>query len=551
MVRYQLDHDSDVVDENTDYINQNMTEIATTVSDDYDDDILMEDVAGGPPGDHGEDEDYNSGLGEEEDKGEQTDCLHSTSRALSNYTGNALDRPPGTTIQENHYHIYYTPPPEYYDDGPSSSCCGRWICRIVTSWWFVAIMALSFQVVYNYGPPVAPPRQSVASAGGTAEIVLWKEFWDNQLDAVKNLIKTWGHELPVHVSSWCWQGLRDDLLTQFNREHLIQPNPLDENGGEQSHSLNHCMWESQLFRPHASGTNKGLMLHRNRLKETLLASVFGQDLAVDMIDQTITSRRNLRSVSPILLYLTGASYVGKTHLAKALSLALFNPQSKIHDGNIKCKFDQIGDNRSPILTLHSKDISKADNGEKSIDQILKHIQITSPIFGGSAVIITHVEELPPGVVNKIISRLASSVGLADSASSATADYPNLLVVFTSNVASRVIQKSIQRYGGVDHIPSLELQAFLSHHVDTFHAGQRAEQNDLLPSLGEENPIATKPLSAVSIRVSNLDNFAFEYRKLYRIGSTVSPSYNFFVRLFVLCFSFWMSLCPFSPLANRS
>ena len=506
MVRYQLHRDVDGVDENTNYIEERMNSIAVAVSEDYGDDIQMEDADElSTDGQQVQDDDYNSGSGEEgsnEEDEEEEETRDGISRALTTHTGNALARP-GTTIEEHHYHIYYTPPPEYYNDGLSSSCCGRWICRIVTSWWFVAMIALSFQIIYNYGPPAAPP---VRPADGPAEVVMWPEFLNHQFDLVKTLAKTWGHELPVHVSSWCWQGLRDDVFTFFNHPRwrlgfggvISQPsNPSRPAEGKDDINPQHCMWDPQIFQRAASNSIDGLSLSHNRLRDELRDRVFGQDLAIDMVHRTITARGDLLSstvkdtTSPIFLYFTGGPHVGKTQLATSLSQLLFSAPAAGTTGWERCNFDLIEHEHGPILTLHSADIAKEIGPEKHFNAILEHIQVTAPVFGGAVVIVTHAEELPPGVFNRIVRRLSYAVESATTTSS----HPNTLVIFTSNVASRVIQKSIQMYGGVGNIPASELQAFLSHHVDIFHRDGGSEQKELSSS-PIDDPDSSTPTSMV-------------------------------------------------------
>ena len=539
MVRYQLHHDVDGVDENTNYIEDRMNSIAVAVSEDYGDDIQMEDVDEmSTDGQQEQDDGYNSGSGEEvsnEEDEEEEEPRDGISRALTTRTRNALARP-GTTIEEHHYHIYYTPPPEYYNDGLSSSCCGRWICRIVTSWWFVAMIALSFQIIYNYGPPAAPP---VRPADGPAEVVMWPEFLNHQFDLVKTLAKTWGHELPVHVSSWCWQGMRDDVFTIFNHPRwrlgfgdiISQPSkPSRLAEGKDDINPQHCRWDPHIFQRAASISIDGPSLYHNRLRDELKDHVFGQDIAIDMVHRTITTRGDLQSstvkdtTSPIFLYFTGGPRVGKTQLATSLSRLLFITPPAGTNGGERCNFDLIQHEHGPILTLHSKDIAKEVDLEKLFNVFLEHIQDTAPVFGGAVVIVTHAEELPSGVFNKIVRRLSYAPEAATTTSGVSAGHPNLLAIFTSNVASRVIQKSIQMYGGVGNIPASELQAFLSHHVDLFHRGGGAEQKELSSS-SVDDPDSSTPASMVRNLVHDLEFplSIINWRSLTLLDSSLNAS----------------------------
>jgi hypothetical protein len=411
------------------------------------------------------------------------------SNVLTRYrrpTTSLLRRAPTTTaIQEHHYHIYYTPPPEYYqnhnenDDVSRPNGLHRVCVRVLGSWWFVALLALGGQIIYNYGPP-APPLPLTGTASTTPILstvegepvvvaLSWPEFWNHQRTLAGKLLRTWGVELPTHVSFWCWQGIRNDFLNKY-----YTSSSWDEHQGNNNHGLadhQDCKWQPHLFTE--ENTSNQLAFHSiQSLQQNLKNHVVGQDQAIDMIGQVIMTRRKRHSsysklsLSPILMYLTGGVGVGKAHLAYALSRLVFSSspfsQSDSHGNGCNLGSDEAGS--QPIFIVDSMDHSDDSDEARIMQQIKDHATQAASSFGGAAVVLTHIEELRPTVFAQLVRTLASSGGFPSTASGS----PNLLVIFTSNVGARVIQKTIQMYGGIAPIPPLELGTLLSYQVDLFH-----------------------------------------------------------------------------------
>jgi hypothetical protein len=311
-------------------------------------------------------------------------------------------------------------------------------------------------LIQRYGPPAPPPTIS--------EHTTWTDLFQHEYQVVSNLVKTWGHELPAHISYWCWQGIRDDM------RHTIFPFI------SFTKTSNKCLW-----RIPTSAT-------------AIQNQVVGQEIAVERVFHAI---QGWKQETPLLLYLTGRPGVGKQHLIKTLANTLFG-----------------GCDDPPLLHLKSHSHSHSHDAydfdaqpeasslyQQTIDHVLDHSK-------SSVIVLEHVEQLPAGSFLHFVKQVQSSEA-----------FHSTILIFTSNVGVRSMDRSIQRYGGdIASIPQAELQSFISYEVDLFHNDENEDEGTANVSL-----VSTVYVSPLCIDVKD------------EILSLVSAILSVII-------SYWMRLC---------
>jgi hypothetical protein len=233
--------------------------------------------------DENDDHDYNdaqnaeSELESEDEQQQQQQQQQERSLTPTTTTSTALwTRSPatthgGVTPVQHHYHVYVPPPSR------QSSYCGRFF-----NWWFLVWIILVSHFIQRYGPPAPPPTIPQHNT--------WTDLFQHQYQVLSDLVKTWGHELPAHVSYWCWQGIRDDL------HHTILP------FFSFSKNYEKCPWIIPTS------------------PTSIQRQVVGQEIAVERVFHAI---QGWKQEAPLLLYLTGRTGVGKLHLIKTLAHTFF------------------------------------------------------------------------------------------------------------------------------------------------------------------------------------------------------------------------------------
>jgi hypothetical protein len=161
--------------------------------------------------------------------------------------------------------------------------------------------------------------------------------------------------------------------------------------------------------------------------------------------------------TPLLLYFTGRPGVGKRHLIKTLAHTLFG-----------------GCDEPPLLHLksHSHDDDDYDTQPKAsslyqqtLDHVLDH---SKP----SVIVLEHVEQLPAGSFLHFVQQVQSSPA-----------FHSTILIFTSNVGVRSMDRSIQRYGGdIASIPQAELQSYVAYEVGLFHNDENEDEGTANVSL---------------------------------------------------------------------
>ena len=311
----------------------------------------------------------------------------------------------GVTPVQHHYHVYVPPPSR------QSSYCGRFF-----TWWLLVWIILVSHLIQRYGPPAPPPT--------IPEHTTWTDLFQHQYQVVSNLVKTWGHELPAHVSYWCWQGIQDDV------HHTILPFI------SFSKHINKCPW-----RIPTSPT-------------AIQSQVVGQEIAVERVFHAIKA---WKQDTPLLLYLTGRPGVGKRHLIKTLAHTLYDDCDDSPLFHLKSKSDHAYgyDTQPEASSLY----------QQTLDHVLGH---SKP----SVIMLEHVEQLPAGSFLHFVQQVQSS-----------AAFHSTVLIFTSNVGVRSMDRCIQRYGGdIASIPQAELQSYISYEVGLFHNDETEDEGTANVSL---------------------------------------------------------------------
>ena len=312
---------------------------------------------------------------------------------------------------QHHYHIYM-PPPQASSSSPG--CCRR----IIFSWWTLSTVLLIAHVIARYGPPAPPPPSHNNNA--ETEPISWNFFLKEQFQIASKLIKTWGHELPSHVSYWCWQAIRDDMMsTKLSFGSNVNHNNLED----------------------------PCEMNLSQISLNLKEHVMGQDYAVDQLSSALTNwndqlQNSLDEIGnhhdhkipgPLFLYFTGGTSVGKRFLAQTMAHALFD----------QCDLED------PFLEMSGSEVSSLSSLE---DELLSGITRS-----GSVVYVSKVEQMEPDLLQSLIRSAKQSNCCT-----------NTIFILSSNVGSKTIHKSIRRYGGMDRLPIAEVQALVAYEVGSFH-----------------------------------------------------------------------------------
>lgn len=363
----------------------------------------------------------------------------------------------GTALEEYQPYDYDDPPP-----------------KARSLWVQVFWIALVAHLLARYGP-VAPPREANSDS--------WEDFWVREITGLWRTTKLIGFTVPRYVTQWIVTGVYEDV-----RYYYHQYREYSEQRGAQRHWANCSLtvptgdWNLQ-YQHEASDVYR----------------IVGQSRAVEVTLQALDA---WSQTQPLLLYLGGSRGVGKLELARQISERVFS--------HCMASFKQETlwqKKSSPVLVLQGRDFAVSAAGQGKIENeeanegtaedssfsstpqsssrvmrvelyeaILRHVQTYTQ---GSVVVLKHVEDLPEGLLAKLVLDLTTTGPLHNHhlEKADNHDPPSLVArlqesckrtifAMTSNVGSKTIASSIRHYEGIDQIPPLELDLLMMHELDT-------------------------------------------------------------------------------------
>lgn len=317
-----------------------------------------------------------------------------------------------------HYHIYYNSDEETAAYSYRSCGCGA-------TWFWFSLMAVLSHIIYWYGPSVPPPEVSST----------WTEFGNEQTFLLKKILTTWvqvGH----YVSFWCWQAWKEQhYYSSYWQSTTTITQPPEES------SL--CRLSPDPWKTTTAPKNPFMLL--------------GQDVVQKRLQSSLQSWKKHSQHTPLILYATGGQAVGKQSLAKLLLQKAF----------VDCG------NTDLLLHIRSnshKNFMEADLFSKLHNHVLDHPH-------GSIVLLSHVDEWPPGTLSKLLARIIHTGDV----------FANCIFIVTSHLGQIVIARTLRKYGGTpEHVPLLELELVLKHKLETHHHNlppivDEGEEEDSSPS----------------------------------------------------------------------